>query len=100
MPSGRSGRRNTSFYAHAAVARKVGQPERAIANLVAGELCEDLRDAEQIAQQYATHLRALRRIDADLFAAAKQAFVPKGSVDITSPETPAHAARPARSSGH
>jgi 4-carboxymuconolactone decarboxylase len=101
------------LYAHAALARKVGLPERAMAKLVAGEPCEDLSDAEQIAQQYATRLTGSRRIDADLFAAAKQTFGLKGRVDIAnligaytlcgllnrfaipSPETPAGAPRAA-----
>lgn len=105
------------LYAHAAVARKAGLPEGTIAKLVAGEPCEDLSDAEQIAPQCATQLTALRRIDADLFAAAKHASGLKGLVDIanligayqtvcgllnrfavSSPETPA-LRPPARSSG-
>jgi 4-carboxymuconolactone decarboxylase len=72
------------LYAHAAVARKAGLSERAISQLSAGELADDLNDAERIAQKYATQLTASRRIDDDLFALAKEMFGAKGVMDITS----------------
>jgi 4-carboxymuconolactone decarboxylase len=103
-------------YEHGMIAQRAGGLP--IARLVAGEPREDLSDAERITQQYATQLTALRQIDADLFAAAKQAFGLKGRVDIAnligayqtvcgllnsfaipSRETPAGAPHPARSSG-
>jgi 4-carboxymuconolactone decarboxylase len=70
------------LYAHAAVARKAGLSDRAIAKLSAGEPSEDLSDAERIAQRYATELTTSRRVEDDLFAAARQVFGLKGLVDI------------------
>jgi hypothetical protein len=42
----------------------------------------DLSEAEQVAQRFATQLTASRRIDDDLFAAAKNSFGLKGLVDL------------------
>jgi 4-carboxymuconolactone decarboxylase len=70
------------LYAHAAVGRKAALSERTISQLSAGEPGEDLSEAEQVAQRFATQLTASRRIDDDLFAAAKTSFGLKGLVDM------------------
>lgn len=70
------------LYAHAAVARKVGLSENAIAQICAGAFAADLSDADLIAQQYATQLTAHRRVKDLLFAKAEAIFGPRGLVDI------------------
>lgn len=65
------------LYAHAAVGRKAGLSERTISQLSAGEPGDDLSAAEQVAQRFVS-----RRIDDDLFAAAKDSFGLKGLVDL------------------
>jgi 4-carboxymuconolactone decarboxylase len=70
------------LYAHAAVGRKAGLSERTISQLSAGEPGEDLSEAEQVAQRFATQLTASRRIEDDVFAAAKTSFGLKGLVDM------------------
>jgi 4-carboxymuconolactone decarboxylase len=70
------------LYAHAAVGRKAGLSERTISQLSAGEPGDDLSEAEQVAQRFATQLTASRRVDDDLFAAAKNSFGLKGLVDL------------------
>lgn len=70
------------LYAHAAVGREAGLSERTISQLSAGEPGDDLSEAEQVAQRFATQLTVSRRIDDDLFAAAKTSFGLKGLMDL------------------
>jgi len=70
------------LYAHAAVARKVGVPERAIEALVAGNSSEELTREEQIAHRFARQLAAERKVDADLYREAEQAFGRAALVDM------------------
>jgi 4-carboxymuconolactone decarboxylase len=70
------------LYAHAAVARKAGLSQRIILELSAGASASDLNEAEQIAQRFATQLMVSRRVNEDLFAAARSHFGLKGLVDL------------------
>ena len=70
------------LYFHHAVALGTGLSERTITQISAGQLSEELSDAERIAQRYAMQLVTAHRIDDDLFAAAKKAFGLKGLVDM------------------
>lgn len=69
-------------YAHSAVARKTGLPERAIKALANGEPATDLDDKEQLAQRFTRQLTAGHQIDDELYAATEAAFGPQGIVDI------------------
>ena len=69
-------------YAHAAVARKAGIPEAAVAALVRGEPADGLDDQERLAQRFTRQLTAERRIDDRLYREAEAAFGARGIVDI------------------
>ena len=70
------------IYAHSAVGRTVGLSEPAIRTLAAGGLPDDLDGQEKIAQRYARQLSLERRVDADLYAEAKQSFGLQGLADM------------------
>ena len=70
------------IYAHSAVARKAGLPERAIRELVAGGCPEELTDQEKTAHRYARQLCIEHRVDDALYRAAEQTFGSQGLMDL------------------
>ncbi|MDR6955443.1 4-carboxymuconolactone decarboxylase [Ancylobacter sp. 3268] len=70
------------LYAHAAVARTVGVPERVIEDLVAGRTPDGLSDQGLLAHRFARQLTEERRVDEVLYRDAEAAFGPKGLVDL------------------
>lgn len=70
------------LYAHSAVARTTGLDDNTIRALKNGEPCEELSDDEQVAQRFTLRLITERRVDADLFVDAQQAFDNKGLLEM------------------
>ncbi|AXC12063.1 hypothetical protein ACPOL_2752 [Acidisarcina polymorpha] len=70
------------LYAHAAVARTVGLPERTIEELAKGEVATGLPKEEQLAQQFTKQLALERTVTQELFDRAKEAFGTRGLVDM------------------
>ncbi len=69
-------------YAHAAVARKAGMSETAIAALAKGDPAAGLSAKEQLAQRFTYEITANRKIDDALYSEACSAFGPQGLVDM------------------
>ena len=69
-------------YAHAAVARKAGIPDAAIAALAAGDPADGLSGKERLAQRFTYEITANHEIDDALYDEAQAAFGPRGLVDM------------------
>ena len=69
-------------YAHAAVARKAGLSETAIAALANGEPAADLSAKERLAQRFTLEITARRTVDDALYGEAEAEFGPRGLVDM------------------
>ena len=71
-----------ALYCHAIVAKNVGIPEDAIAELVAGNGSEQLLPKEKVAQKFAHQLSKEHKVNADLYREAEAAFGQQGLVDM------------------
>ena len=69
-------------YAHAAVARKAGMSETAIAALAKGEPAAELSAKERLAQRFTYEITANRKIDDALYSEADVEFGTQGLVDM------------------
>jgi 4-carboxymuconolactone decarboxylase len=69
-------------YAHAAVARRAGIPDAAIAALARGDPADGLSAKERLAQRFTYEITAHRRIDDALYDEAQATFGPQGLVDM------------------
>ena len=70
------------LYAHSAEARAAGLPAAVIAALTAGEIPDELSEAEQAAARVGRQLAGDRRIDDDVYVSAQRVFGDRGMVDI------------------
>ena len=70
------------LHAHSAEARKVGLAENVIAALAAGEIPDQLSEAELAAGRLARQLASERRVEDAVYAAALDAFGEQGLVDL------------------
>jgi 4-carboxymuconolactone decarboxylase len=71
-----------ALYAHSAVARNLGIPEAAIAELVEGKCSEELSSREQLACTFAHQLSAEHTVHAKLYKEAEAEFGAKGLIDM------------------
>lgn len=62
------------WYAHSAVARHIGMPERTLDRLRAGERPDDLTDEESVAYDVCTALSRDRALDDDLYLRAREVY--------------------------
>ena len=69
-------------YAHAAVARKAGIPDAAIAALAKGDPAVGLSAKERLAQRFTYEITANHRVDDALHEDAESTFGPQGLVDL------------------
>ena len=69
-------------YAHAAVARKAGMPDAAIAALARGDPADGLGARERLAQRFTYEITANHRVDDALYDEAQAMFGPQGLVDM------------------
>ena len=69
-------------YAHAAVARKAGMPDAAIAALAKGDPADGLSARERLAQRFTYEITANHRVDDALYDEAHAMFGPQGLVDM------------------
>ncbi len=70
------------LYAHAAVSRKAGLPDEAIAALRNGDVSSTLSQKEKLAHQFTKQLAVERTVSQELFDRAEIAFGVRGIVDI------------------
>ena len=70
------------LYAHSAVARKAGLDEATIRALAADEPSETLGGDERIAREFTRQLVAERRVDGEVYEAARAVFGERGLVDM------------------
>ena len=75
-------RSSYELYSHSAIARRVGIPEIAIRDLVAGNNSQHLLEEEQVAHRFTRQLATDRRVDADLYRQAETIFGHVGLVDM------------------
>lgn len=69
-------------YAHTAVARKTGLPEKTIHALAEGAEDDELSEAEELAQRFTRHIMAEHQIAEELYAQALHTFGVQGIADL------------------